>query len=227
MAMVIVLNLTSVVANRWVLGDWVCTVVSIATTILFPVENVLVCFVNISKLSVMVYPIRALSRSATPGHLMAGVAWLISICIVSVALNTGSNIGDYQPILYKCVGVKFKVNYILVGLLSLSLLLPQLITIGSVIVLSIHLTCRTHLQIRKQGLALLLTLSAVYVFSFLPFYTYSTYAKFWHGNDSSSDYNFHPEIFLTFSSIFYLGYTLNPLIYYLTLASFREYTNNY
>ena len=222
MAMVIMLNLTSVMANKWVLGDRVCTIVSIVTTILLPGEMFTVCFVNISKLSMIVYPLRSLLRSSTTGHLMAAVAWVIAIFAFFVALKTGSNIGDYW--LYKCTPVNVEHN-LSRNLMSFGLLVPQVITIGSAILFSIHLTCRTHTQIRKQGLALLLTLSAVYILSFLPFFAYTSYI-FRH-KINLSDYNGQSKVFLAFSSFFYLSFTVNPLIYYLTLVSFRNYTNTF
>ena len=214
MAAVILLNLTALIWDRWVLGTFFCTLVSVASSTLVPVELGMVCLVNLSKLSMIMFPMRALLRSHTAGRAIVAVAWTLPTVSTSVALmKDGAVLGVYDENLYRCPGFGFADQYGRFILITF-IVLPQFISTISMLLFAVHLLRRPSLRLNHQGLVLLISLSSVYMVSVFPFFLYRRLSL-------------SPNIRMTraLSYFIYLGFTANPLIYYLTLASFRSHTN--
>ena len=210
---VILPGITGLVAEVWVLGEWLCLVCAYLTYVL-PIANaLLIAGLNCNKLYCLLYPFRSRVLSTSTGiKLSSFLIFLASTYIVQNVICERP--AAFDRFVYRCTEsgdsplweVTSRINSIVYVLLPLGLI------VGSTLWLLLFVGSRGVL--RSQSVALILSVSIVHLLSYGPFVVYQIQREPLH--------TFY--IFAVF--INYLSTFSNPLLYYWSSLSFKLYMDS-
>ena len=219
---IMIANVTSLVYNRWIFGQIGCEIIVELTRYLGGVEIFTICALNISKITIFVWPLRARARSAQRGQIVSLVFWLVPLLHRVIALAVPGRTVEFQLTNYRCDS-SFNTTVPLQRVISnmssvLFLVLPLIVLLGGTAFLGVYL-CRMN-GVKNSKVVMLVSVSLTYVFSFLPILIY-------HFFERANFLQRSPTVFLYYVRYanlpIYISFASNPLIYFLTLKSFRAF----
>ena len=197
---------------------WTCNLSTYLQHALALSDILLICALNISKLAVIMFPLRA--RSWTRRH---GLVF----CVASVMLaNVYPVMAAYRPTqfdwrCYRCayqnVGPNSVWNWLGPLCISLFLLLPNVVVIVTTGFLLYYV--KKVSGENKQAILTLVPVSIVYIISYAPIGVYFV-AETGLANGAEALYSAMNRYGMM---IKFLNNSANPLIYFFTLRSFREF----
>ena len=217
--------IVSLIADRWVFGDYLAYLQEFVGYWAFPVSNVLVCALSVSKLMLVRYPLRTRCWSRERAHVVCGVIWL-----VCTPLPVGLIICFQDSVIfdYKTYDTELSSVWWYSGLLEG---LIHCIPINLIVIISTILTvqylsrarvvaCRSGGSLRWQGILTVLLTGILYCVSYLPFIVYNLMEPF---VESSPPERFYIQFRRISDYLTLLNIMSNFYIYSLTVPSFRAF----
>ena len=215
-------SLVSVFADSWPFGELICMISNYWSIYFGIMELTLICALNISKLTILISPLQARCRRKSTAVLICGAIWVIPLANILPSIALGRLV-EFRRSFFRCEGYFTGRFYKLLPMVNMLVFMvfPMLIVAVGMGVL-IYIVRRIE-GIRRQGMVTLISISACYFLSFLPFGLYYVL----RGPLGFSDnyfvgvYYYRVALFCTNCS-----FAANPIIYFLSLRSFRDYTVN-
>ena len=224
------LRTVALVADDWVLGQFMGRVQYEVTAICFPVIIMLTCLLTISKLVILKRPLRAAALPARFGHKICTVMWITSVClnlpIIILQLTKRVEL-KFQYLVYGCISghpeqtpIWFEWYFYLTVFLFPVPCLIILITSSLILVEARKVATRQREVLRCEGVFTVMLTVGIFLLSFLPYFVTNIVQP--------QIFNvFHPPVvhrmihFLT-----NLNIMTNFMVYSLTVKSFRNFLKN-
>ena len=217
----------SLVANKWVLGVFICNIRTPIGSLGNQAARLLICGMTTSKLLMLRYPLRSVSWSAGQAHkLCAGIWFLSGISCTSFSVNQIRGIFDFRA--YVCmfdVKSQTQFNVIQPIVSTVITLIPSLVIVltGSMILgLAGRVARQARQGLRWQGILTVVLTAAFYVISYLPRAVYHIAVPFVKKSPTTP----HPFMVICNRwSLLFLSVNIvsNFFIYCLAVSSFRDF----
>ena len=221
-------TMVSLIADRWVYGDFMCYLSHYLKVPIFISAVLLICAMHISKLLNIIQPLQARLRTKREGYRLVIITWFLCfiIPVTQLALDKESVTFDYR--LYRCHyvfrGLYWKwLRPILIGTL---MVLPNVVVICTTVALLVYVKVTTK-QLNYQGILTALYVGLVYILSCAPvslnqsvitnLYPVMSRDVYWFFFVPYCRYAF----FVTF-----LNSTSNVFVYMVSVLSFRRFVMN-
>ena len=217
----ILLTVGNIVGQDYQYGNFLCFWSYCFAMSLTATEMGLICGLNASKLVTLLHPLRASSRKTRTGKMIAGIVWILPFgwtFTVRVYNYLNDEITAYfdTPI-FQCLPIihtDLAATMVQVGGVIFNLL-PSLVLIVTTVwlFLFIHKTNGVH----KCTILTLTLVSGVFLLAYGP---YSVGVFLYPSRQHSPQF----MVFFRFAAFStYLNYAANPIIYFITVRSFREF----
>ena len=210
---VVIPTIGSVAADRWIYGTTLCFLLSYMVWVFSIANNLLIATLNCSKLLCLLFPFRARVRTQSAGRKISLVIWSITIIylLLNVILRRPC---AYETFIDRCniqSTTPFWARFDFASSLIFATI-PLLVILISTIWLLFFVKSRGRLC--SGNLALVLSVSIVYLISLGPFIVYQIGRLAAPGFYAFSIY------------VYYVSTVSNPLLYYLSSSSFKEFVRN-
>ena len=217
--------IVSITLDRWVFGDFAAYFQEFIGYWAFPVSNVLICLLAVSKFLLVRYPLRTRNWTKKKAHIACAAVWAICtpLPVGLIICFRSSMIFDYKTYDTE-LSSAWKYSGLLEGVI-------HCVPINLIVILSTILTvkylsrarvvaCRSGGSLRWQGILTVLLTGTLYCVSYLPFTVYNILEPFVLKNPPDKS-------FITFRRISdyltLLNIMSNFFIYSLTVPSFRKF----
>jgi hypothetical protein len=229
-------TMVSLIANKWVLGDFVARAQYFLDLYSVSGSNIFICALTCSKLMMLQYPLKIGLWTTRKGHIVCSAIWLISLIILIVrSVLLGSN-GSGPIFNYKSYSINFygspseyswREKLILNGMNVVIRDIPVVLTIIATCFTAVHLfrsrkaAARSGGRQRWQGLVTVVATATVYCLSIIPYRVTVTYMflKPVHGKKVP----WRISIFRFTESLKTLNIMSNFIIYSITIPSFWQF----
>ena len=214
------LTLVSIIQNSWQFGHLLCIISNYWSLYFGIAEICLICSLNLSKLNILLYPLRAKSRRKITGVVISAAMWVIPLFNVIPNILLG-RVVEFRLSFFRCEGYFVGRLFKLIPLINVVvfMLVPMLLVAVGIVWLLLYLRKVSGLQ--RQGIATILGISSCYFLSFLPwglFYVLRGPLNL-GSNVYVAVYYYRFATFATFTN-----FAANPIIYFVSLKSFRDFT---
>jgi hypothetical protein len=220
----------SLITNRWILGEKLCTVQPYVMYYFGTACLLLTCAMAVCKLSILKFPIRSRCLTAEKAHQVCAAVWVVSSNVPITFLDQVEVHFDFRS--YSCDFYTFSKSSLLIST-GLNLLIPNIFIVGSTGLIVMHLfkARRASRRIggiqRWQGILATILTAAVYTISVLPFTVYCftvSLSEDNHTTDCNDIENiFHYRYYRFATAIVLLNIFANFFIHSLTVGSFRRF----
>ena len=159
----------STVEQEWIYGSGMCVVTTYVLYVLGFMTTYLIASLNISKLTVLSFPLRARLRTKKCGAVISVTLWVIVIILIIVREVISKRSIIFSPLVFACIlDFRFKAPspFEQVTLYS-NLLVPLGLIVATAIWLM--LLIRRVRTLTRHGVFALLAVSIAYILSYLPF----------------------------------------------------------
>ena len=214
----------SLIINDWPLNHPLCEASVFLQFFLALVDINFIWVLNVAKLTCILYPFRARLRTKNAGYLVAGIIWIVSnIYPLQCAAMRRSVYFDYRS--YRCAYLSTPDVWEWLDPLNTMIffLTPNIIVIVTTIWLLLYANKMKGLH--KQAVLTMLTVSLVFCISYAPIGVYMVSEK-WitaaAGEDKHRDF-LYVQLYRYGTLVKFLNNSTNPIIYYATITSFREF----
>ena len=216
--------LVSVIENKWILGDILCSITNYMHLFFGISEIYLICVFNVSKLHCLLFPLQARHRSRTTGHLLALGVWCVMpiFYLIPAQLLTGRK-ESFRLTFFRCEGYftipgKFTKIFPFLSVVFF-ILLPMLVVLIAIIWLLQYV--RKVQSLQRQSIVTLLLISLCYFCSYLPYGGFFIIRTFFPHEASLRAIRFHYYRFGLYMC--YLNFSANPVIYLVSVKSYKEF----
>ena len=223
----IIPNLVSLIANKWVLGDALCIISAYFAHFGYPASIYLILAMTTTKLIIVKFPFRAASWPAKRAHLIAAVIWLYSLNLPVLFIAIGKYDVSFDYRRYGCdYGFTNTLWSVLLPIFSLTIgIIPNILVITTTLMLLLEARKVTKRagrgeSMRMQGVLTVVLTATVFTVSFLPFSIYHMGASFVVENPPGK---FHAQFYKIAGTIMSLTIMSNFYIYSLTMNSFKQF----
>ena len=217
----IVPTIGALAADGWIYGTQLCVVDRFLTNVFYNITPLIVALLCVSKLTCLISPLRAHTRATRPVILMVLLVWflVITACLVSTVLYR-SNI-YYDNLSFQC-WVDYTHREYFGTFLIVYMVLVAVVILATTIWLLI-LAEKIAGGVQKRGSTAIIAVCAIYSLATVPTAVlmameltpwYSTWTE---------DAKAISKILTMY--IFYLTNFGNPIVYYFSLRSFREFVD--
>ena len=220
----------SLIANKWVLGVFICNIRTPIGSLGNQAARLLICGMTTSKLLMLRYPLRSVSWSAGQAHkLCAGIWFLSGISCTSFSVNQIRGIFDFRA--YVCmfdIKSRTQFNVIQPIVSTVITLIPSLVIVltGSMILgLAGRVARQARQGLRWQGVLTVVLTATFYVISFLPRAVYHM-AEPLVRKGPLTPYHFMVTYYRLGLVLLSFNNVSNLFIYCLAVASFRDFLRN-
>ena len=209
-----------IVSEHFFVDEKYCRLYFALFTYIGTVDVLLVCALNISKLTSLLSPFLARVRSSKNGHLIAAIIWLLAspvLFFVKIHGGTSPDSFYFRQATYRCAPnfTDPTIRTVIPILISTYILVPVFVVMLCTIALLRFVN-------RSRGLALqsvvtILSISGIYLVSYIPYavdYLLETFGV----------KNMEFTRFAVYVSC--LNLTMNPLIYYFSVKSYGDFIRN-
>ena len=216
-------RMASAIAAGW---EYACDV-SAPVTLLFSGASILMMSaLNLSKLTCLLFPLRARMRTHTQGRIIAASLWVcivLLICLLQIVTQIllGKFMGTYYDTHHYCciIDPQPKVRLLFADVFATFIIVP----IGTMAVTTIWLMVyvKKVRGISKESVVTLITISLVFFVSFIPIVIGRLFTAqiYLFGHDS---YYYFEFVY----GVCYLNYIANPFVYFFTVKSFNGFVVN-
>ena len=204
------------IANRWVLGDFLCGFTGYFHLLTGIANMILVSMLSVNKLFRCLFPMRTLSINTFHGVLVCGVAWFISTVIFMEYIILKKGYKFYTSInrcFTKGYGTDSADYWKILGSINIVLFVAvPIITLTISSIWLIFIVFRKHL-LQRSTIVMVLTVSAVFWLSWVWMVVYLLGLKtIW--------------VFRMIHYMAFLNNWANPILYILTNESFKRYVTS-
>ena len=215
--------LISVIENKWILGDILCTVTNYMHLFFGVSEIYLICAFNVSKLHCLLFPLQARHRSTRTGRVIALAMWCVMPLFHIIPTQLIYRTETFRLTYFRCEGY-FTGTGMLAKIFPFLcvvffILLPMLVVLIAIIWLLQYVRRVQGLQ--KQSVITLLLISLCYFTSYLPYGGYFVIRTFFPRVASLYSVRFHYYRFALYMC--YLNFSANPIIYLVSVKSYKEF----
>ena len=221
--------LTAVIADKWIIGDFLCHVQDNFFIISNGFTMALTCALTAVKLLLLKYPLRARTWSKNTGHIICVISLILVLCgygpiFVSKIFFMRDSI-FFNYVYYDCKYVENSINapswykvYGAVFLTGFFILCFTTLVVTSILILVYAQKVRSRVggRVRLEGTITVLLTVAVQIVSFTP-------AAVVYVNWVVMGAEFSGTFCRAASSVIYLNIIANFYIYCITARSFREF----
>ncbi|KAL5251797.1 hypothetical protein ACHWQZ_G014816 [Mnemiopsis leidyi] len=216
----------SAIATRWVLGDFLCYVVTYTTYYYNAVGVLLISAMTSFKLLLLKYPLRVGSTSTSTAHTLCGSCWIVVVLSVAVLLIDWRDV-YFSRETYKCTyGFSSDIWRFLRPLIAFVFILaPTCLVITTsvyILVKAKAVAKRGRESLKWQGIMTTVLTATVFCVSILPYFVYRVRESVISGDKNNSSVSFAHFNRVTIS-FFCLNTISNFYIYSLTVPSFRSF----
>ena len=218
------LTLGYLVQGMEVYGAVPCYVISMFSYLFTSVDTTLVCVLNISKLTVLLFPLQMRTRSSRCGHFLVGCVWaLCGTCVVSIVVMSSVPV-ELQLLFHsginKCGSLLYPAAKVVMVVYAITFtFLPSLLIILTTIWLLCYVKRVRGLQ--RQGVITLLLVSTLFCFAYAPSGSYYFFKGALTDEDKATDWF---QMYFSFSIyVVYVNYACNPIVYLFTIRSYRKF----
>ena len=170
---IILPTIGSAATQTWIYGRELCVVTTYALYILGFMTTYLIASLNVSKLTVLLFPLRARLRSRRNGLILSVTLWAITIILVVVRGVEETRDITYNPLVFACYfDYRFKPPTLYEQVTTYTNLMVPLGAILVTAVWLIFFVNRVRILTRKSVLGLF-AVSITYILSYLPFIVYA------------------------------------------------------
>eukprot|EP00116_Pleurobrachia_bachei_P003969 sb/3464231/ len=160
--------------DRWVFGNFLFVLRVYTGYYFYQASVFLVCALNISKLTCMLFALRARLRCRRTGHLVGGMMWVLSLTwpIFFLFVNPGDLYFDYRVYVSNYAftdPIWGRYLPVLGALLGTVPNLVVLVTTVWLLVIACRASCRTRNTLQWQGISTVCMIAVVYCVSNVPF----------------------------------------------------------
>ncbi|XP_063675198.1 G-protein coupled receptor 83-like [Bolinopsis microptera] len=209
----------STVEQEWIYGNGLCVVTTYVLYVLGFMSTYLIASLNISKLTVLSFPLRARLRTKKCGAVISVTLWVCVIILIIVREVIAKRDIVFSPLVFACIlDYRFKPPgpFEQVTFYS-NLLVPLGVILATAIWLM--LLIRRVRTLTRHGVFALLAVSIAYLLSYLPFIIFAVVREQPMTDDNVRLYTV--AAVSTFISPF-----SNPIIFYFNITSFKTYVDN-
>ena len=239
-------RMVSVIAEKWEYG---CTVTSLATIIFPGVSIQLIAALNVSKLTCLLFPLRARTRTYTQGRIIAlslwaGILLLVGVLEIVPFITLGEPLyGFYFDYHYMCdLDPQPEIRALFYSVIVVCTFIPMIVMILTTIWLIVYVQRVRGLS--KESVVTLIAISVVFFVSYIPISSriipdtfvngmydklnelrddpdadYEAIVKKW--DDLNEHYKGHYYAFTY--GVQYVNCMVNPIIYFFTIKSFQTF----
>ena len=217
-------TLISLVWNDWPYGSTLCYLLHYLQVPSFVAAVLLICALHISKLTTLVYPLRALGRSNRCAYQISVLIWFLTAILPAAQLIVDRHDVYFDKKLFRCVySFSNPLWKRLLPAISLTLgVIPNLTVVFTTIALLIvvkRATGRTNIQ----GVLTALYIGSAYIVACLPVILYTSIYKgvlsYRMSQDGAAFIELHVFMFAYFSV--FTNAMLNFFVYYVSVESFK------
>ena len=217
-------GLVSLLADGWVLGDFICNVTTYSSYYGLPVGCFLIGGMTTGKLLMLHFPLKARIWTCTQTHKVCGVIWVfcLGLPITQFLVSSTDVVFDLRK--YNCSYGFFAGTWKWLKPTSFVLMgsVPSIAIIVSTVLLFRKAMKITHTTLRWQGSLTLVLVATMYSFAILPYNIYGLVEPFLEKD---------PVKWSMFQLVFYrcactmlsINVMSNFFIYSLTVRSFRKF----
>ena len=207
----------STVARRWIYGDLLCSVSNYLESVLAAASIGLTCALSVTKLTSLLFPFKARTRTKRTGYLIAGGIWSLAVLPITPDIFLPRET-SFNEMIFRCDTSEVKEVDMWLGPLKSTILcfIPFVI----VTVCTIWLIFFVHKVrgIQKQSVVTAILISAVFLVSFLPVGILMLL-----GNRFNSNNSMHLILLKLALCSPFMHFMANPLIYLVSITSFRNF----
>lgn len=203
--------------KRWLYGDILCIATNYIESFLATASILLLCALNISKLTSLLFPFRARTRTKRTGYRIAGFIWILSFLPIipdfvfhrKVAFNIN---------VFRCDAADLKHVDKWLDPIKSTILVFVPLGIISISTIWLIFFVRKVRGLQKQSVVTSILISLVFMASFVPFGIILVL-----GDNFDIQNSFHMGCYKVAVLAPFLNFMANPLIYLASIASFREF----
>ena len=214
--------IVSLIADRWVFGDMLCYIQHYLKIPSIISPELLICAMHISKLTCLVFPLRATQRKKKTARFLAGTLWVLAsmISIVQLCVDKYSIAFDYRY--FKCTYVYRAATWKWARplLFTTIMVLPNIIVCVTTMALLIFILKRRR-ALNLQGALTSLYVGLAYVLAFGPISIKLSIIQNLYPNLDQNIYGLAFTRFAFFIS--FLNGMANVFIYMVSVKSFGEF----
>ena len=220
---IILPTIGSALAQKWFYGRHLCVFTAYTQWEFACMNVVLISALNICKLTCLLYPLRARNRSKRSGYIIAVALWIFSISYTTVM---GLVDGGYDTIsfdtkiyaLFRCA-MNFELTMI-VRIYAMGTLFTNMSIIIATTAWLLYFVQKVR-GLQKQGVVSLMLISVVFILTYMP-YGISTVIQNAHITKMGVAYR---KYYIYSVFIIFVNSCANPIIYYISVKSFKEFIN--
>eukprot|EP00116_Pleurobrachia_bachei_P005993 sb/3466255/ len=207
-----------------VIGRSLCIVFNILDEIFLAVDIFFVCALNISKLLSLISPLRSRYRRRSSGVVAATMIWIFGAFLVQGLPNLLCNpIFAFDRVTYQCsIHIIETCPWVNIYYGALVLFGPFLVVLVTTIWLILHVVTVTSSRLQKQGILTLILVSVSFFIANIPFCGLFALVTINH-NFIVTSLSWFPDLNRAVIYILNINIIANPCIYYLSIASFKEF----
>ncbi|XP_063694393.1 G-protein coupled receptor 83-like [Bolinopsis microptera] len=209
----------STVEQEWIYGRGLCVVTTYALYILGFMSTYLIASLNISKLTVLLFPLRARLRTKKCGAVISATLWVIVIILIVTSNVVASRDITFSPLVFACT---LDYRFIPPNLLEQATLYSNLLVpLGVILATAIWLMLliRSVRKLTRHIVLVLLAVSIAYILSYLPFIIFAVLRK------QPMTVN-NLRLYTVAAVATFISPFSNPIIFYFNIKSFKTYVDN-
>ena len=208
------------VSKEWLLGDFMCGVVTCDAYVCAVVSMYIICSINTSKMFTLKYPLKSRLLRKRTGHILGACVWVLGVSTVAITWALTDWIFIFRSNIMHCLesaeneGLKQ-------AIFSVLLITPTIFIVFTTGWLMMFVKKRRGLQ--AQGVVTLISVSIVFLISWTPYGLYNGVVPL----VSEETVEKHAQSFAIADTIcvyiMYINFSVNPIIFYLSINSFNTF----
>ena len=215
-------NLGAIISEKWIFGNVFCFVHKKISNVSIAVANFMIVALSISKLTVLLFPLRARTRASKTGYIIATSIWGLVVAeniLMEAHLFDWDQIeiGDsYLLVWFECR--RYPNHWLVLVAYCLATIVPVLLVFMTTTWLLMYVKKVRGLQ--RQSVITLVCVSMVFCVSYVP----SGVFYIVRGMNLKLESLIYFYRFMKF--VIYLNIAANPIIYYFTVKSFNSFVKD-
>ena len=163
----------STFSQRWIYGEGLCVVTTYVLYLLGFLSCYLIACLNVSKLTVLLFPLRARLRSRKWGLIISAILWALTIMMILIRVVLVKREVTFSPLVFTC---NFDYRFVPPTVFErvttyTNLLVPLVIILVTALWLMLYIgRVRT---LTRQSVLALFSVSTAYIFSYVPFIVFA------------------------------------------------------
>ena len=224
---VVIPNILSIIADKWVFGDVACKIVSYASVSFVLASFFLICAMTTAKMLHLKYTFRFLRISTKMAHVACLACWTISALLPILFKLPSDEITYFSYRSYRCEYIQSlqRFKYSLNPIAILMLFIPSCLVVATttyILIKAIRSARRVRRDLKWQGTVATLLTAFLYILSVAPQIILRLLEYIYKSDDKrKTDVSMH--FFRSAASFHFINTISNFYIYCLTITSFREF----